>query len=261
MIRPSERSLALDIFRGMTICFMIIVNTPGSELYIYSPLSHSHWNGCTPTDLVFPSFLFAEGNAMSVSMKKYELIGDAAVLKKIFKRTVLIFLIGYLIYWFPFFQQSPDGRWEGIPISGTRIMGVLERIALCYCFASLLIHYCTARMIFVIAGLLLFGYWITLLVFGVPGADPLVYMGRFEACDAEGVSGFTDACRCFCLQWACMHTEWAALSLGPAETICAGEYIKSQQRDDYGYIKATNACIKVRVQMRRRDDTCPGARC
>ena len=107
----SSQSLPLDIFRGMTVCFMIIVNTPGSETYTYSPLRHSHWNGCTPTDLVFPSFLFAVGNAMSFAMKKYELLGDGAFLQKIFKRTILIFLIGYLIYWFPFFRQTDGGGW------------------------------------------------------------------------------------------------------------------------------------------------------
>src|SRR5258708_29682319 len=109
MTQSSSRSIALDIFRGMTVCFMIIVNTPGSETFTFSPLRHAHWNGCTPTDLVFPSFLFAVGNAMSFAMKKYELLGDGAFLKKIFKRTILIFLIGYLLYWFPFFRPSERG--------------------------------------------------------------------------------------------------------------------------------------------------------
>ncbi|HXB91696.1 MAG TPA: DUF5009 domain-containing protein, partial [Puia sp.] len=90
----SNRSLSLDIFRGMTVCFMIIVNTPGSEAFSYSPLQHAHWHGFTPTDLVFPSFLFAVGNAMSFAMKKYEALGNAAVLGKILKRTLLIFLFG-----------------------------------------------------------------------------------------------------------------------------------------------------------------------
>ena len=177
-LTSSSRSLALDIFRGMTVCFMIIVNTPGSETYTYSPLRHSHWNGCTPTDLVFPSFLFAVGNAMSFAMKKYELLGDGAFLRKIFKRTILIFLIGYLIYWFPFFRQTDSGAWGLSPISHTRIFGVLERIALCYCFASLLIHYFSPRTVFIIAGILLLGYWVALLLFPVPGADPFSMTGN-----------------------------------------------------------------------------------
>lgn len=175
---PTTRSLALDIFRGMTVCFMIIVNTPGSEEFTYSPLRHAHWNGCTPTDLVFPSFLFAVGNAMSFAMKKYELSGNGVFLQKIFKRTILIFLIGYLLYWFPFFRQSDEGHWALSPISHTRILGVLERIALCYGIASLLIHYCSARTVFVICGILLLGYWVTLLLFPVPGADPFSMTGN-----------------------------------------------------------------------------------
>ncbi|HEX9511699.1 MAG TPA: DUF5009 domain-containing protein [Puia sp.] len=177
-LTPSSRSLALDIFRGMTVCFMIIVNTPGSETFTFSPLRHAHWNGCTPTDLVFPSFLFAVGNAMSFAMKKYELLGDGAFLKKIFKRTILIFLIGYLLYWFPFFRPSERGSWGLSPIGNTRIFGVLERIALCYCFASLLIHYCSSRTVFIIAGILLLGYWAVLLLFPVPGADPFSMTGN-----------------------------------------------------------------------------------
>src|SRR5882762_10337223 len=125
VLPSSSRSLSLDIFRGMTVCFMIIVNTPGSETFTFSPLRHAHWNGCTPTDLVFPSFLFAVGNAMSFAMKKYELLGDRAVLAKIFKRTLLIFLLGYLMYWFPFVHQAADGSWQGNPIGNTRILGVL----------------------------------------------------------------------------------------------------------------------------------------
>src|ERR1700733_10065114 len=134
----SSRSLPLDIFRGMTVCFMIIVNTPGSEAFSYFPLQHAHWHGFTPTDLIFPSFLFAVGNAMSFAMKKYEAMGEGAVLQKILKRTFLIFLLGYLMYWFPFFRQSPEGGWSLMPIAHTRIMGVLQRIGLCYGLASLL---------------------------------------------------------------------------------------------------------------------------
>jgi predicted acyltransferase len=168
----SNRSLPLDIFRGMTVCFMIIVNTPGNDAFSYSPLQHAHWNGFTPTDLVFPSFLFAVGNAMSFAMKKYEALGNAAVLGKIVKRTLLIFLLGYLMYWFPFVRHLPEGGWALRPIDHTRIMGVLQRIALCYGFASLLIHYLSPRNVFIVAGALLLGYWAVLLFFGVPGADP-----------------------------------------------------------------------------------------
>ena len=161
-----ERFLALDVFRGMTICFMIIVNTPGSGAVPFAPLEHATWHGFTPTDLVFPSFLFAVGNAMSFSLDKYRQISDAAFLRKIIKRTLLIFLLGYLMYWFPFFRLDDHGSIISAPIARTRIMGVLQRIALCYFFASLLIHYLSARKVAIVTVILLVGYWFLLLLFG-----------------------------------------------------------------------------------------------
>jgi len=158
----SQRFLSLDVFRGMTICFMIIVNTPGSGAVPFSPLEHAQWHGFTPTDLVFPSFLFAVGNAMSFSLRRYREISDAVFLKKILKRTILIFLLGYLMYWFPFFRVSDTGHIIGAPIENTRIMGVLQRIALSYLFASLLIHYLKPRKVMLASILLLVGYWIVL---------------------------------------------------------------------------------------------------
>jgi predicted acyltransferase len=176
MAEASPRFLSLDVFRGMTLCFMIIVNTPGSGATAFWPLEHAAWHGFTPTDLVFPSFLFAVGNAMSFTMKRYHQMGNGAVLAKIFKRTVIIFLIGYLMYWFPFVHIH-DGHLELSPISNTRIMGVLQRIALCYCFASLMIHFLSTRTVYILSGLFLLGYWIILLVFG-NHADPLSMTGN-----------------------------------------------------------------------------------
>jgi predicted acyltransferase len=169
----SNRSLALDVFRGITVCFMIIVNTQISDDVAFSQLQHARWHGFTPTDLVFPSFLFAVGNALSFGMKKWETMSQGAVVWKILRRTILIFLIGYLIiYWFPWVHQEPDGHWAFNPISHTRILGVLQRIALCYGIAALLIYYCSTRTVVVISILLLVGYWIVLLVFPVAGGDP-----------------------------------------------------------------------------------------
>jgi len=166
MSTQRERFLSLDVFRGMTICFMIIVNTPGSGAIPFSPLEHAAWHGFTPTDLVFPSFLFAVGNAMSFSLGKYREISNATFLTKVFKRAALIFLIGYLMYWFPFFRLDAAGHVVGAPIANTRILGVLQRIALCYLFASLMIHYLSTRAATITSIILLLGYWILLLVFG-----------------------------------------------------------------------------------------------
>ncbi|HEV2355710.1 MAG TPA: DUF5009 domain-containing protein, partial [Puia sp.] len=168
----SNRSLALDIFRGLTVCFMIIVNTQIGESGAFSQLQHSKWHGFTPTDLVFPTFLFVVGNAMSFGVKKWESMSQGAVVWKIVKRTIIIFLIGYLMYWFPFVHTGDDGHWHLNPISDTRIMGVLQRIALCYGIAALLIYYFSTRTVIVISGLLLVGYWLILLFFPVPGGDP-----------------------------------------------------------------------------------------
>jgi predicted acyltransferase len=159
-----ERFLALDVFRGMTIIFMIIVNNPGYG-GSFSPLQHAVWFGFTPTDLVFPSFLFAVGNAMSFSMKKFIGQSGNAVFWKVTKRAFIIFILGYLMYWFPFFSQTNTG-WTFSPIGNTRIMGVLQRIALCYFSSSLMIHFLSKRVVIAVCVLTLFGYWALLLIFG-----------------------------------------------------------------------------------------------
>jgi predicted acyltransferase len=166
MEKNVSRFLSLDVFRGMTICFMIIVNTPGTGATPFSPLEHAAWFGFTPTDLVFPSFLFAVGNAMSFSMKKFAGLSSGAVFFKILKRAAIIFLLGYLMYWFPFVRHTASG-WSISPISDTRIMGVLQRIALCYLFASLLVYFVSSkRAVIIISILLLVGYWVILLACG-----------------------------------------------------------------------------------------------
>ncbi|WNH11182.1 acyltransferase family protein [Thalassobellus suaedae] len=163
--KASTRFLSLDVFRGLTICLMIVVNTPGTGANLYPYLVHANWFGFTLADLVFPSFLFAMGNAMSFSMEKLKSASPSFVWKKILKRTCLIFLIGYLMYWFPFFQHT-NGMWELKPISETRIMGVLQRIALCYFFASIILYYLSQRVALILSGVILLAYWLVLYLFG-----------------------------------------------------------------------------------------------
>lgn len=165
-MNANQRFLALDVFRGMTICFMIIVNTPGNYATTYAPLLHAHWDGFTPTDLVFPSFMFAVGNAMSFVMLKWTNYSQAQVLGKIFKRTLIIFLIGYLMYWFPFFRLDRDNHIIAAPFSETRIMGVLQRIAIAYCIASLMIYYLKPKWVLAITILILVGYKFIMTGFG-----------------------------------------------------------------------------------------------
>lgn len=177
MNQPPQRFLSLDVFRGMTVCFMIIVNTPGRGAVPFSILEHAAWHGFTPTDLVFPSFLFAVGNAMSFSMKKYAEVATSAVLLKVFKRTCLIFLLGFLMYWFPFFSYDKTGHLVFSPFSHTRILGVLQRIALCYGIASLMVYFFSTRTVIITSIVALIGYWIILLGFGDP-ADPFSMAGN-----------------------------------------------------------------------------------
>jgi predicted acyltransferase len=159
------RFLALDVFRGITVCFMIIVNTSGNSETTYAPLMHASWHGFTPTDLVFPSFLFAVGNAMSFAMLKWTGLAQSAVLWKIFKRTALIFLLGYLMYWFPFVHLEKD-QWVFNDIAHTRIFGVLQRIALCYGIAALMIYYLSPKWVLSLTVLLLVAYKFLLTGFG-----------------------------------------------------------------------------------------------
>ena len=156
-----ERLLVLDVFRGMTIFLMIVVNTQGSGAVPYAQLMHADWNGCTLTDLVFPSFLFAVGNAMvfALAPKAGRTRGDLVF--KILKRSLLIFGIGYLLTWYPFIYTA----W-----GETRILAVLQRIALAYGFAAFAILYFSDRVLVLLGVLLLLGYWGLLYCGGDQGA-------------------------------------------------------------------------------------------
>jgi predicted acyltransferase len=167
---PTNRYIALDVFRGLTICLMIIVNTPGNHDTIYAPLQHAAWHGFTPADLVYPSFLFAVGNALCFAVKKWDSMTQSQVLTKIFKRSLLLFILGFLLYWFPFVQKGESGIIFK-SFSETRVLGVLQRIALCYCIASLLIYYAKPKGAFITAVFLLIAYQLILLLFGVPGKE------------------------------------------------------------------------------------------
>jgi predicted acyltransferase len=179
----NQRFYSLDVFRGATVALMILVNNPGSWDHIYAPLEHAPWHGLTPTDLVFPFFLFAVGNAMAFVMPRLEAAGTGPFLEKVIKRTLLIFAIGLFLNWAPFVRWDGDQlafrHWvnPANPENGVRILGVLQRIALCYCFASIIIYFLKIRGAFVAAGVLLLGYWLLCLL-GNP-ADPYSINGWF----------------------------------------------------------------------------------
>jgi predicted acyltransferase len=202
-----QRLISLDAFRGITIAGMILVNDPGSWDHVYAPLQHAHWHGWTPTDLVFPFFLFIVGVALTFSFKRRLERGGtrAALLAQVVRRTIILFLLGLIMYGFPDFRLIgpyilvitglsflfADAPVMGFGVSGgvlarkavawavlvgavvyfvldfdhfqetkLRVPGVLQRIAVCYLFASLIVMTCGVWGRAAWAAVLLAGYWL-----------------------------------------------------------------------------------------------------
>jgi len=178
----TKRYAALDILRGMTIAGMILVNNPGSWGKIYAPLRHAAWHGCTPTDLVFPFFLFIVGVAMAFSFAKYAEGVTSGAAKKIVVRGALIFLTGLLLNAFPFYplNPKPELSWWANYVSylnGIRIFGVLQRIAMAYMVGGFLVLWLKRpkKIAWGVVGVLLI-HWAILYLFG--GEDPYSKQGN-----------------------------------------------------------------------------------
>jgi len=180
----SNRYTALDVLRGMTIAGMILVNNPGSWETIFPPLRHAAWSGCTPTDLVFPFFLFIVGTALSFAFAKYNDALNAISLKKIVKRAFLIFLTGLALNAFPFYPTSPDpnlslGANYLDYLNHLRIFGVLQRIALCYLVGGILALWLQKPNKIIIGMVVLMVlHWIVLFLFG--GVEPFSLEGNIS---------------------------------------------------------------------------------
>jgi predicted acyltransferase len=163
---PNSRLLSLDVFRGLTVAAMILVNNPGSWAHIYAPLEHAEWNGATPTDLIFPFFLFIVGVSISFALgKKKELHADhSKLILTAFKRALILFGLGLFLSLFPKVFTDPVEAFKTV-----RIPGVLQRIALVF-FISAVIFIKTTRktQIWIFAGLLI-GYWLMMTLVPVPG--------------------------------------------------------------------------------------------
>ena len=170
-----QRILALDIFRGMTIALMIIVNTPGNGSVAWGPLLHASWHGFTPTDLVFPSFLFAIGTSAWFSLKRFGHQPGGAALAKIWRRTATLFLIGVFMWHVPGFVASlftlTPGAFLTDLVVRVRILGVLQRLAICYGIGATLALYLSRRALVAVGGGILLLYWALLWAFG-QGPDP-----------------------------------------------------------------------------------------
>jgi predicted acyltransferase len=190
----ASRYLSLDVLRGLTVALMIIVNTPGDWSTVFAPLLHAQWHGFTPTDWVFPTFLFVVGNALSFALPKYARMGHGAVLAKVGKRSAIIFLLGFLLFWFPFVAVDSAGNWSMIPLSGTRIPGVLQRIALCFGLASLILYFWKEKGALAYCVLALLGYWMALALGGdytlsgnAAGKADLWLLGERHVYQGEGL--------------------------------------------------------------------------
>jgi predicted acyltransferase len=157
---PTERLVSLDVFRGITIAGMVLVNDPGSWEHIYWPLEHAQWHGWTPTDLVFPFFLFIVGVSITLAFGGRLDRGTSKrdLYVKIIKRSLIIFAIGLFLNGFPYFN-----------LSELRIPGVLQRIAVCYLLASIIFLNAKIRTQIIISIALLLGYWLLLRFVPAPG--------------------------------------------------------------------------------------------
>lgn len=157
----TQRIASIDAFRGLTVAGMVLVNLPGSWSHLYPAVSHAKWHGWTPTDFVFPFFLFAIGLSMAISFTKRQEQGDASsLLLHIIRRTVILFGFGLFLNLFPKFQ------WEGL-----RIPGVLQRIALAYLLAGLCLLWLKRRDLWYVVGGVLLGYWLLMCFVPVPGGS------------------------------------------------------------------------------------------
>ncbi len=156
----APRLVSLDAFRGLTIAGMILVNNPGSWKDIYWPLEHAAWNGWTPTDLIFPFFLFIVGVSMmfSFAVRAERGATRGALARHVLRRSVIILAVGLFLAGFPYFH-----------LSRIRIPGVLQRIAVCYLFAGLIVLFTGRRGRIAAIVLLLVGYWVLLTFVPVPG--------------------------------------------------------------------------------------------
>ena len=163
-----QRLLSLDFFRGLTVAAMILVNNPGSWGHIYSPLEHAEWNGCTPTDLVFPFFLFIVGVSIAYAMgsKKDDPASHKKTLFKAFKRALVLFGLGLILSFFP--RNFADFDFVNA-LQHVRIPGVLQRIGVVFFIASVIFLKLSTKNIYRTFILILFGYWLLMIFVPVPG--------------------------------------------------------------------------------------------
>ena len=175
--------MSLDVFRGLTIAGMLLVNDPGTWSAIYPPLEHAAWHGWTPTDLIFPFFVWIVGITTYMSMQSRRARGasESEITRSVIRRGAIIFLLGFLMAGFPFFtwtaiRDNPDPSFFDRVIDRLlhwRIMGVLGRIGVVYIIAALIAQRTTVRQQIITVICLLYGYWFVMTALPVPGSGVL----------------------------------------------------------------------------------------
>lgn len=177
-IAAGGRDRALDAFRGATVAAMILVNNPGSWSHLYAPLEHAAWHGCTPTDLVFPFFLFAVGASLALVLPSLQRLAPGDFAQRIARRCLLIFGIGLMLNAAPFLRWDEAGSLVLRDPATLRIMGVLQRIALCFGVAAVVVWWGGVRAALWAAAAALLGYWAAMRVLA-QGPDPYSLEGFF----------------------------------------------------------------------------------
>lgn len=219
----TKRIVSIDVLRGLTMVVAVVVNNPGSWQAVYAPLKHAEWHGVTPTDWVFPFFLFVGG--MSIGIVRHKMVNMPA--KDFWKKTLLrfciIFLLGMILNYAPFFVFK-DGTWTLQTLESLRIMGVLQRIAICYLVASIVIYFSTSifDIINIAIGLLLV-YWVMCLGLGEANdvyrldthfgtawdikifGEHHLYQGEGVPFDPEGLASTIPACATTLLGYICFY--------------------------------------------------------
>ena len=173
-----DRFLALDVLRGATVALMILVNNPGSWSHLYPPLAHATWHGLTPTDLVFPFFLFAVGNALAFTGPGLQSAPTPDFMRRWLRRTLVIFGLGLLLNASPFVRWDAAGELVPRSLETLRLLGVLQRIALAWCAAALIVRLAGARGAAWAAAGLLLAYWAACVALA-NGPDPYSLEGFF----------------------------------------------------------------------------------